>query len=311
MTCLLYTSRVTGSYVFSIPKAGYLFEFFRTPAGYVGLVLVPFAILIGLQVRTFVRLLRKDRDQRARVLEEELRQERKARAKLDMMRTLSRMAPIEVPVPPRGKHAAVATGPRATTPRAAASRTTRPRPVSYTHLATTASTTRIGSRGSPVLGSGARLAWSSPCTNQWRSTTQRADWFSLPADGGSFATTRHESRVTPVSLSGTSMATGAAFVSWSSAPSQTTAPVAASSMRSIKMCIRDSSRMVYEVASLTKSLKEEPIKASVKLKMHAVEKFGYEYAFVSLSDTDVGELQNDVAPLVRIDEDDQFALRCV
>ena len=120
-------SRVTGSYVFSIPKAGYLFEFFRTPAGYVGLVLVPFAILIGLQVRTFVRLLRKDRDQRARVLEEELRQERKARAKLDMMRTLSRMAPIEVPVPPRGKHAAVATGPRATTPRAAASRTTRPR----------------------------------------------------------------------------------------------------------------------------------------------------------------------------------------
>ena len=92
-----------------------------------GLVLVPFAILIGLQVRTFVRLLRKDRDQRARVLEEELRQARKARAKLDMMRTLSRMAPIEVPVPPRGKHAAVATGPRATTPRAAASRTTRPR----------------------------------------------------------------------------------------------------------------------------------------------------------------------------------------
>ena len=69
------------------------------------------------------------------------------------------------------------------------------------------------------------------------------------------------------------------------------------------------SRMVYEVVSLTKSLKEEPIKASVKIKMHAVEKFGYEYAFASLSDTDVGELQNDVAPLVRIDEDDQFALR--
>ena len=67
--------------------------------------------------------------------------------------------------------------------------------------------------------------------------------------------------------------------------------------------------MVYEVVSLTKSLKEEPIKASVKIKMHAVEKFGYEYAFASLSDTDVGELQNDVAPLVRIDEDDQFALR--
>lgn len=68
-------------------------------------------------------------------------------------------------------------------------------------------------------------------------------------------------------------------------------------------------RIVYEVVSLTKSLKDEPIKASVKLKMHAVEKFGYEYAFVSLSDTDVGELQKDVAPLVHIDEDDQFALR--
>lgn len=69
------------------------------------------------------------------------------------------------------------------------------------------------------------------------------------------------------------------------------------------------SRFVYEVVGLTKSLKEEPIKASVKLKMHAVEKFSCEYAFVSLSDTDVGELQKDVAPLVRIDEDDQFALR--
>lgn len=68
-------------------------------------------------------------------------------------------------------------------------------------------------------------------------------------------------------------------------------------------------RIVYEVVSLTQSLKEEPIKASVKLKMHAVEKFGHEYAFVSLTDTDVGELQRDVAPLVHIDEEDQFALR--
>ena len=67
--------------------------------------------------------------------------------------------------------------------------------------------------------------------------------------------------------------------------------------------------IVYQMASLTSELKEEPIKAAVKLRLHAVEKFSYEYAYMDLSEADVTELQRDVAPLVRIDEKDQYALR--
>ena len=55
-------SRVVGQYAFRIPKAGYVFEFFKSPMGYVVLVLVPFSLLIGLQIRRFVGLL----DQRRR-----------------------------------------------------------------------------------------------------------------------------------------------------------------------------------------------------------------------------------------------------
>lgn len=55
-------SRVVGRYAFRIPKAGYVFEFFKSPMGYVVLVLVPFSLLIGLQIRRFVGLL----DQRRR-----------------------------------------------------------------------------------------------------------------------------------------------------------------------------------------------------------------------------------------------------
>ena len=67
--------------------------------------------------------------------------------------------------------------------------------------------------------------------------------------------------------------------------------------------------IVYQMASLTADLKEEPIKAAVKLKLHSVEKFSVEYAYMCLSENDVLELQRDVAPLVRIDEADQYALR--
>lgn len=69
------------------------------------------------------------------------------------------------------------------------------------------------------------------------------------------------------------------------------------------------SKLVGEMVERTSELKEEPIKASVKLKFHAVEKFSYGVAYLDLDDGDMVELQRDVAPLVRIDEKDQYALR--
>lgn len=69
------------------------------------------------------------------------------------------------------------------------------------------------------------------------------------------------------------------------------------------------SGLVYEMITLTSELKEEPLKATVKLHLHAVEKFSCEYAYACLGDSDVLELQKDVAPLVKYDEKDQFALR--
>lgn len=51
-------SHVQGRFVFSVPKAGYVFDFFKSPMGYVVLVLIPFSILIGLQVAHIVRMVR-------------------------------------------------------------------------------------------------------------------------------------------------------------------------------------------------------------------------------------------------------------
>ena len=56
--------RIAGEYVFRIPKAGYAFEFFKSPAGYLVLVLVPLGVLIGLQIRCFLRLLGEGRSRK-------------------------------------------------------------------------------------------------------------------------------------------------------------------------------------------------------------------------------------------------------
>lgn len=51
--------KVLGKYVFRLPKMGYFFEFLRTTAGYVTVILLPFLVLIGLQLFRFVRLARQ------------------------------------------------------------------------------------------------------------------------------------------------------------------------------------------------------------------------------------------------------------
>ena len=52
---------VIGEYKFRLPKMGYFFEFLTTPAGYVTVILIPFLVLIALQVAKFFRLVRQYR----------------------------------------------------------------------------------------------------------------------------------------------------------------------------------------------------------------------------------------------------------
>ncbi len=50
-------SRIIGTYSFRLPKMGYFFQFIRTPAGYVVVILIPFLFLIGLNLTHFIKLI--------------------------------------------------------------------------------------------------------------------------------------------------------------------------------------------------------------------------------------------------------------
>lgn len=54
----VYASLVTGIYSFRLPKLGYFFNFLKTPAGYVCVILLPFLIVIAIIAVHFVRLVR-------------------------------------------------------------------------------------------------------------------------------------------------------------------------------------------------------------------------------------------------------------
>ena len=50
---------VIGEYQFRLPKLGYVFQFLRTPLGYLTIILAPFLLLIILQTVRFFRLAKK------------------------------------------------------------------------------------------------------------------------------------------------------------------------------------------------------------------------------------------------------------
>lgn len=79
-------SKVVGEYVFAIPKAGYAFDFFKSPAGYVVLVLIPFSILIGLQIRNIVRLVKEGRADQSAALAAEQQRVREMQEEIDRLR---------------------------------------------------------------------------------------------------------------------------------------------------------------------------------------------------------------------------------
>lgn len=91
-------SKVVGEYVFAIPKAGYAFDFFKSPAGYVVLVLIPFSILIGLQIRNIVRLVKEGRADQSAALAAEQQRVREMQEEIDRLRAGSEV-PSRGPAP--------------------------------------------------------------------------------------------------------------------------------------------------------------------------------------------------------------------
>lgn len=61
--------QVIGQYAFRLPKMGYFFQFLKSPAGYVTLILIPFLLLIVIQAVRFIRLMRQYRSEQQAELE--------------------------------------------------------------------------------------------------------------------------------------------------------------------------------------------------------------------------------------------------
>ena len=66
---------VLGRYCFSIPGLGHLLAFVRTPAGYVVVIMLPFLLLIALQVAGIVDILRQMRRSRRQEAAQEAAEE--------------------------------------------------------------------------------------------------------------------------------------------------------------------------------------------------------------------------------------------
>ncbi|MDR2671296.1 MAG: signal peptidase I [Oscillospiraceae bacterium] len=96
-------ANVLGAYRFRIPKAGYLVDYFHTPAGYATLVLLPFLLIILLMGAHFLGLLRAYRaerreayDEQERVLETE--REKAAQALEELARVRAKMQELGLPL---------------------------------------------------------------------------------------------------------------------------------------------------------------------------------------------------------------------
>ncbi len=74
---------IFGKYVFHLPKMGYFFQFLKSTAGYITLILIPFLVLIILQSIKFVRLFRQYKREQ---MEEVDTQKAEAQAQLEEAR---------------------------------------------------------------------------------------------------------------------------------------------------------------------------------------------------------------------------------
>lgn len=98
---------VIGEYVFRLPKMGYFFNFLKSPAGYVTVILIPFLILIGLQMFRFFKLIgqyrseqRAELDQQKAQLEEERQEAQRMKEELERLRAQVGDGKTEESLPP-------------------------------------------------------------------------------------------------------------------------------------------------------------------------------------------------------------------
>lgn len=96
---------VIGQYRFRLPKMGYFFEFLRSTAGYVTIILIPFLLLIVLQGVRFIRLARQyKQEQQAELaaqkaeVEAQLQETRQMKEELERLR--AQMAGSQAAPPP-------------------------------------------------------------------------------------------------------------------------------------------------------------------------------------------------------------------
>jgi len=59
---LLTSEEIVGTYVFKIPKGGYMSNFSRTPLGFILLIILPIAVLIGNELITILREEKKEQN---------------------------------------------------------------------------------------------------------------------------------------------------------------------------------------------------------------------------------------------------------
>ena len=83
---------VIGKYQFRLPKLGYFFEFLRTPAGYLTVILLPFLLLIALQAVKLFRLARQYKaEQQAELAAQKAEAEAQQREAQQMKEELERL----------------------------------------------------------------------------------------------------------------------------------------------------------------------------------------------------------------------------
>lgn len=86
-------ANVMGVYVSSVPNLGEFFQFFKTPKGYVFVVLIPFLLLILVQLIHFFKLLKEYREEKNEAMsrhtqdmEQKLQEAERMRAELEELR---------------------------------------------------------------------------------------------------------------------------------------------------------------------------------------------------------------------------------
>lgn len=89
---LAAAENIIGEYSFRLPKLGYFFQFLKTPMGYFTVVLIPFLLLIGLQIYRFIRLWRRYRwEQMAELRAQRMELEAERRRTQAMQEELERL----------------------------------------------------------------------------------------------------------------------------------------------------------------------------------------------------------------------------